>query len=180
MSITHADHSFKNSALEGLNYPNKACVWHDMMSMLQLMLAPISMISKNITILPLLRYFPNSLHSKKILNRAVKLARCATLNSSLKKFSLEMKILNATQIDFSPFSNIFASVIQIQIFRFSDCPIGKVTDWLSTSSLLRKEFWITIKSFWNVFRQSGNLNFQAFTRWLENQIRGWNILTLKL
>ena len=102
MSITRASHSFKNSALEGLNYPNKACVWHDMMSMLQLMLAPISMISKNITILPLLRYFPNSLHSKKILNRAVKLARCATLNSSLKKFLLEMKILNATQIDFSP------------------------------------------------------------------------------
>ena len=30
------------------------------------------------------------------------------------------------------------------------------------------------------FLQSGNLNFQAFTRWLENQIRAWNILTLKL
>ena len=107
MSIKHASHSFKNSALEGLNYPNKACVWHDMMSMLQLMLAPISMISKNITIPPLLRYFPNSVHSKKILNRAVKLARCATLNSSLKKFSLEMKILNATQIDFSPLLCVF-------------------------------------------------------------------------
>ena len=129
------------------------------------------MLFKIIQILPLLRYFPNALHSKKILNCAVKLARCAT-SSSLKKF--------------------FAGIEFWMRFRFSDWPIGKVTDccWKVLVLLLLllplSKFWITIKWFCNIFPprllifQSGNLNFQAFTRWLENQIRAWNILTLKL
>ena len=78
------------------NLKIKINMWHDMMSMLKLiktkgssqcwLLSPPTPFWWFPKILPLFQYFPNSLHSKKILNCAVKLARCATLYSSLKKF----------------------------------------------------------------------------------------------
>ena len=137
------------------------------------------MLPKIIVNLPHLQFLPNSLHWEKILNCAVKLARFGHFFKLWKKF--------------------FAGNLNLEFWmRF------RLGNWqshwlLSTSSalMLLLNFWITIK--WNIFPlllliyfassyknifpltlQSGNLNFQAFTRWLENQIRAWNILTLKL
>ena len=73
----------------------------------------------------------------------------------------------------------------VNIFEY-DSDWGRLLNWQSHQLLTASSGAVQLLNHNKVILeyisllQSGNLNFQTFKEWLGNQIRAWNILTLKL